>query len=571
MTDRRDEGYSVRPVRIGGSGSGGGPHRGRWIGIAVVLAISTGIIGVGWIGPRLNARPNLDISYFATPTPDPNASLAPTPTPSFTRPFPLVTPLPAVTRNGSTILQGRLGVWTDSFHVVDLESGTMTGGVTGQFGNDAFVPALTGDGWTCVCMGDQVSTDRHDREIDVVNLRADGSEAGRRRVETFTGDYITDRTYGVQTDVAVAPDGRTALVVASQREGSTWSYVATTIDLTGRQANGRIGDAVPLGRQEAPIPSPSALPSVASDGSAVQVQTDVYGPLVRRSPDGRHAFVWTTLQQYTQDTQLLTEVEGWVLDLAADGTVSASHPAPDVAALAPYCSGQGFVDDDTFAAICPINDPSGSQPTWRAEVFGVDGRRAGGFELPATNNWYTEPVFDRANRIVWLWDPTGLTLHRIELDTRRVTTQQYTTLVDEEAGDGARPARPPVFARLNSSLFDDVSWDMAGAPDGSRLYLVGYDAAKSNDRGNQASAGIFVVDPGTLALLARWDPDAQYFAVQPIEDGSIVVAAGAPAVDADGNEVPWQASLTFHDATDGRILLRLGQMGDGAYPQIIHR
>src|SRR6185369_12885134 len=149
MTDRRDEGYSVRPVRIGGSGSGGGPHRGRWIGIAVVLAISTGIIGVGWIGPRLNARPNLDISYFATPTPDPNASLAPTPTPSFTRPFPLVTPLPAVTRNGSTILQGRLGVWTDSFHVVDLESGTMTGGVTGQFGNDAFVPALTGDGWTC--------------------------------------------------------------------------------------------------------------------------------------------------------------------------------------------------------------------------------------------------------------------------------------------------------------------------------------------------------------------------------------------------------------------------------------
>ena len=71
------------------------------------------------------------------------------------------------------------------------------------------------------------------------------------------------------------------------------------------------------------------------------------------------------------------------------------------------------------------------------------------------------------------------------------------------------------------------------------------------------SAGIFVVDPGTLALLDRWDPDAQYFAVQPIDDGSIVVAAGAPAVDADGNDVPWQASLTFHDATDGRILARV--------------
>jgi hypothetical protein len=112
---------------------------------------------------------------------------------------------------------------------------------------------------------------------------------------------------------------------------------------------------------------------------------------------------------------------------------------------------------------------------------------------------------------------------------------------------------------------------MAGAPDGSRLYLVGYDAAKSSQRGGQASAGIFVVDPGTLALLARWDPDAQYFAVQPIDDGSVVVAAGAPAVDADGNDVPWQASLTFHDASDGRILLRLGRIGDGAYPQILHR
>jgi hypothetical protein len=112
---------------------------------------------------------------------------------------------------------------------------------------------------------------------------------------------------------------------------------------------------------------------------------------------------------------------------------------------------------------------------------------------------------------------------------------------------------------------------MAAAPDGSRLYLVGYDAAKQSERGNQVSAGIFVVDPGTLALLDRWDPDAQYFAVQPIEDGSIVVAAGAPAVDAEGSSVPWQASLTFHDASDGRILLRLGQMGDGAYPQILHR
>ena len=73
MTDRRDEGYAVRPVRIGDPGAGGG-RRGRRLGVAVVLLVAVGIVAIGWIGPRLESAPHLDIAYFATPTPDPNVS-----------------------------------------------------------------------------------------------------------------------------------------------------------------------------------------------------------------------------------------------------------------------------------------------------------------------------------------------------------------------------------------------------------------------------------------------------------------------------------------------------------------
>jgi hypothetical protein len=570
MTDRRDEGYAVRPVRIGDPGGGGGPRRGRRLGVTIVLVIGLGIVAIGWIGPRLDSAPHLDVGYFATPTPDPNASPSRTPSPSRTQLLPNgATPLPAVTRNGGTVLQGRLGIWTDAFHSVDLETGTMSGGVTGQFGTDAFLPAPNGDGWTCICMVDHVDTDRMQRDVDLVRLGADGKEQTRRHVTTFAGDQAPEQeggSYGVQTDVAVSPDGRTALVVAGQREGSAWSYVAVSIDL----ASAKLGGTWPLGRKDTPTPSPSALPSTASDGTPVHVQTDVYGPQIRRSPDGHHVLVWTTLQQYTQDTTLLTEVFGWTVELDGDGSVASSGPAPGIASLPPYCGGMGFIDDATFAAVCAAPSDTGPPP-WNLVRLGTDGRQLGTIALPTTTNWYTEPIFDLANRIIWLWDPTALVLHRIELDTNQVTSQRYDTLVERADGSASPPGRQPIFARANSSLYQDVSWDMAAAPDGSRLYLVGYDAAKSSERGNQASAGIFVVDPATLALLDRWPPDAQYFAVQPIDDGSIVVAAGAPATDADGNEVPWQASLTFHDASDGRILLRLGQVGDGAYPQILHR
>jgi hypothetical protein len=558
-------------VRIGDPGAGGGPRRGRRLRVAIVVVIGLGIVAIGWVGPRLQNAPSLDIGYFATPTPDPHASPSAVPSPSRTPLLPNgATPLPAVTRNGATVLQGRLGVWTDAFHSVDLETGAMSGRITGTFGTDAFLPAASGDGWTCVCMVDSISSNRMEREVDVVRLTADGLDLQRQKVTTFAGDQPPVEqggSSGVQTDVAVSPDGRTALVVAGQRQGSGWIYTATPFDLE----TGRAGTTSTLGRKETPKPGPSALPSFASDGTATQLQTDVYGPQIRRSPDGRHAFVLTTLQQYTQDAVLLTDVFGWSVELASDGTVIGFAPSPGISSLPPYCGGMGFIDDATFAAVCAVNTGDSSPPGWTLERLDVNGQRLGTLSLPGTANWYTEPIFDLANRIVWLWDPTALVLHRIDLDTNRVTTQQYDTLVERADGSGSPPDRPPVFVRANSSLFQDVSWEMAGAPDGSRLYLVGYDAAKSSQRGGQASAGIFVVDPGTLALLARWDPDAQYFAVQPIDDGSVVVAAGAPAVDADGNDVPWQASLTFHDASDGRILLRLGRIGDGAYPQILHR
>ena len=397
-----------------------------------------------------------------------------------------------MTRNGATVLQGQLGVWTDAFHSVDLETGALSGPITGTFGTDAFLPAANG-GWTCVCMVDRVDTDRMDREVDLVRLAADGLDQQRQKVTTFSGDQGPPEqggSYGVQTDVAVAPDGRTALVVAGQRDRGGWSFVAISIDL----ATGKVVGTSALGRKETPKPGPSALPSTASDGTPTQLQTDVYGPLVRRSPDGRHALVWTTLQQYTQDTSLLTDVFGWSVELDADGNVTGSAPSPGVSSLPPYCGGMGFIDDATFAAVCAVNTERfvapglGARPARRGRhsCWGRSrcrGPRTGTRSRSSTSRTGSSGCGTRPSLI----------LHRIELDSNRVTTQQYDTLVERADGSARPPDHQPGFARANSSLYQDVSWDMAAAPDGSRLYLVGYDAAKSSERGNQASAGIFVV------------------------------------------------------------------------------
>src|SRR5262249_4754464 len=119
MTDRRDDGFSVAPQRLGGPGGGRGRRRGR--ALAARLGVSAAVLGIAILGPRLSSRPNLDLSYFATPTPRHSAEPtveAPIETgPSF---LPGSSPLPFFGRPGGAAIDGRIGLGADGFEVLDL-------------------------------------------------------------------------------------------------------------------------------------------------------------------------------------------------------------------------------------------------------------------------------------------------------------------------------------------------------------------------------------------------------------------------------------------------------------------
>ncbi len=561
MTDRRDDqSYSVAPVRLGGSSSQGA-GRSRRLSAILVLCACVGIALVAVVGPRLAERPNFDVAFFATPTP------APTPSPSAT-PFQIFgpTPLPAITRTGSTTLTGRVGVWTDMFRVLDLDSGLSTTGTSANLGSDAVVSSYDGVGWTCVCMVDiQSGTGiQTARTVVLVRIGPDGQDQGRTTLATYRGDVDENSGSGVQTDVVFADDHRSALLVTATRKARIWSFSAARIDIV----NGSIGPAMPIDQKRMPDPPPT--PSVGPGQTPNPVQTDVSGPMVRRSPDGRTAFVWATIQQYNQDVQLSVETFGWRLELAGDGSPSSVGPLPGITSIAPWCSASGFLRNDQFVSVCAFypTDPNASDPPiWRWVELGRDGNVTSREVLPPTTQYYSDPLFDPANGAIWLWDPMGLSLVRASDHGRSVQTQHFDPLVAEAAGVGPIPGVTPTWTRAWSAVNSWVQTEITGAPDGSRLYLLGY-AEQDGSRNGPPSLGVFVVDPTTLALVGRWAPDAAYISLQPLLGGSVIAAAGAPGSDADGNSAPWQASLTLHDATDGRILMRFGQLGDGWYPMI---
>src|SRR4029077_3485782 len=98
-----------------------------------------------------------------------------------------------------------------------------------------------------------------------------------------------------------------------------WQYSAARIDLVAGSMDR------PIGIGEKRIPKAVPLPSSGPDATPTVVRTDVSGPVVRRSPDGRSAFAWVSLQQYTDEAQLGTETFGWRIELDGDGSVAAAQ------------------------------------------------------------------------------------------------------------------------------------------------------------------------------------------------------------------------------------------------------
>jgi hypothetical protein len=564
MTDRRgDEGFSVAPQRIGGeSGSGRGPLRGRPLKAILVLVACLSVIGVAGLGPRLSGKPNFDIAFFATPVPSATPTPSETPRSVFFGP----TPLPEITRNDGGSLSGRVAIWADGLRVLDLGGGTVGGVVYTDFSRDVVIRAPDGNGWWCVCMQDSGGDEATGvtREVQLLRIAADGTASAPRTITTLGDAKDPAANRAIQTDIDLGPDGLSGLVTVGRQTTTSWEYSVARIDLV--QAT--IGPWTAVGRQMAPpAPEPSATPNPDNPGTYVNAA----GPYIRLSPDGSQAVIWSQIQQVSNDTITFTENLGWRIPVDAAGNPGEPLAAAAFARFPDWCPFTAFVRDDRLVATClvfPVEGSSG-QPALRLFDIGSDGEVTRQLDLPQPEGFFAEPLLDTANGVMWLWDASNLTLTRVDTTDLTITSTTFDPLVERTPGVAAFRDAPRVWDRPGSAVRMFGPRLMTGSLDGRRLYLLGYDRQPRQGRDAPGSLGVLVVDPSSLELVDRWAPAAYYSSVESVLDGKVVAVGGQGGMDADGRSAPWVGSMTLHDAQDGRILMRFGQVGEGFPPMVI--
>jgi hypothetical protein len=581
MTDRRgDPGFSVAPRRIGDDPAGRGRRRMRRIGVSAVLLAAVAVIGIAWLGPRITEPPHLDLSYFATPTPGASPSAgAPSPSPGAsptdggepTGP----TPLPDVTRNEGPIVAGGVAIAADGLRVLDLASGRLEKSIDVVLGSDAVVRAPDDRGWSCVCFVESIVDGRPVRVVRVAAIDPTGAGSDTFDVLTLPASYGEE--FGQTNplpDVDIDDDGRTALLAIATRTDDEWSIEVAPIDLDRRLA----GERSLLGAASArPAPSGGPRASGAPAPTAPPAPSPAYldGPHVRLAPGGRVAFVWAVAQTNSGDAVVTTTAVAWRVALGPAGQVEEIREIDGFDDLPVFCSTATFAAADRLAWFCPevSFDPNPPDSVgWTLGTVDLDGRAAGSRTFPIHESGnFGEPLVDRANGFLYAWDPTALVLTRLDVHT--LTSVSVTFDRATSSAPGIAPGggvSDPEWRDIDSAVELYPFSQVAGSPDGKRLYLLGFEPLGSPEAPAQGSLGILVVDRATLALVDRWAPAADYFGLS-VDRAGQVLATGLPGVDADGASAPWQGSLTVHDPADGRILVRYGQLGQDVPPLVFDR
>ena len=570
MTERRgDHGFTVSPQRLGGgrSSRGGGSPR-RRLGLVLVVGSAAAILTIGWLGPRLSDRPSFDTAFFATPVL--SATVSPSASPTV-GPIgrPTATPLPSITRPEGLAPIGKVAIVTDGLRVLDLATGDITAGPQTQFGRDAIFRTPGGDGWTCICFTDGFSSDGSNLTIEVVGTLPSGAPGDVTELAELPNAIQDENGQpSVTTDVDTFDGNRHGLLALGIRKDASWQFTVSPLDVDGR----RLGKSVELGKASAPVPAPSAG-TTAAPSPVGRIDVYVDGPHIRVSPDGRVAFVWANLQRSDQEGNALNGVHAWRVALNADGSVDTVADAPALRDAPMYCPWIGFAAADRLAWLCPdfsFIDASGFDGTWAFGTVDLDGRPAGSTKIPLNQDqFFGPPLSDRANGQLYAWDPIGLTIARIDVHSTAVARTTFDPLQQSTAGLPPGGGSAPVNWHDGDSAVKVNGYGaIAGSPTGDLLYTVGFEPQSVSDSGAQPSRGIFVIDRSTLALVDRWAPAAEYISVAALPNG-LIAASGMPGVQADGTMAPWEGSLTIHEAAEGRILVRFGQLGDANAPFVI--
>lgn len=559
MADRREQNFEVVPTRIGGPGGSGRPGGRRRLPIALVIAVAVAIPGIAWMGPRIEWRPEVDLSFLRpTPTPvpsrTPRAVFQPTSLPA--------TPLPDVTVVAGEHPTEPFPIDVNGLRLVDPTTGKLGEAMELRLDTDAVFASADGNGWWCVCFNR--SSDSSHETVFAEIRHVDGT--GRTTSRQAIGEYVSTATppasdFYIRFDLELAPDGTTGYLASATRSGNDWAVAVDTIDLVRGVLTGRVD----LGSLDVtPIPGPTPPPDQGTNESYLS------GPLIRLSPDGRRLLVWAWVDRYTWNGEQGSSTPmAWTIDLDfGGGGVELGRPTAFAEAIADrlrQCMWAAWTAPDEITAICWPRDQA--TLTLGASILRADLSEVRRTDITGTMQaWFADPILDLANRAVYLWQPTAHVLHRLDIDAGRTDRIEVDPDSTVGGGGGAGPGgvssrKQPQWATLGSDFRLWTIPQVLAEPGGSRLFALGSLEGSRGDGPGFASTGIWVFDAREFTVVDHWAPVTSYSGLGLSDDGRWLLATGVPGADADGNPATWQASLTVLDAADGRPALQLGSLG----------
>jgi hypothetical protein len=557
MAERGDQGFEVAPTRIGDSG---GPKRSsgrRRAPIVLIVVLALAIPTIAWAGPRIEWRPEVDLSFLRpSPTPVPS----PTPRPTLKPTRPPATPLPAITVGEGRHPTVPFAVDVNGMRLADPATGSLGPPFDIRGDLDSIFSEPDGTGWWCLCYRRTPGDNSETATVEMRRVSPSGQVTFRRQIGEYTSTAPTpSQDFYNRFDLVVSRDQRTAYLSSATRSGLEWSVAIEAIDLR----TGNVTPRTDLGTVAIPpITGPTPPPDQGFTESYLS------GPSVRMSPDGRRVLVWTSIEKYSPTGESQGSIaDGWLIDVdAAAGAVGRVTPlAPSLANRLRACAWAAWTGPDELAAVCWPTDPNIIDVS--LVVLTPDGTERGHVDIhDATNSWIADPILDRANRRVYLWQPNAHVLSRIDLDGLTVQGLQ----VDPAATGGGQPGSQggsgsvPEWAPFTSDLHMYYGPSFIAEPGTGRLFGIGMLQQEGNERYSFTSTGVWVFDGPKLELLDHWAATAGYGSIGLSPDGRWLFAAGVSGSDEAGRQANWQSSLTVIDVTDGRPALQLGSLGADA-------
>jgi len=488
------------------------------------------------------------IAVYLTGAGKPQASTGPTASPG-SSPAPASSQLPQLFLAGDLPSPSRVIVQTEGgqYALADLATGTLGSSFTAT-GRDSAIGRAPNGELVCLCTSYDTVAFGHPTHlvVDLERFDADFKVLSREPVIDITGTpdprdgQVPFEPDHVTTATTFSADGRYAFVGWSKRDHPSWTSGIVVVDLR----DGTVVDHLLLPKR--------------SDGTG-DGRTEVYAPRVVGTAGAgvvmaRRAVSWSPAN--ATDFSVTNDVDVFLTSFGADNG-NLGDPAVSIQ------GGTGCGDDVNLAGGLPGGELwlscvryDGSGMTTVRRLDGA-GRTIGDTSVFGTIIESATAVVSPDGGLLYVWDPSALVLHRVNLATGAETkaSAPATSNLDPLMALG-RWLAPSTTAKTF------LQPAIAISTDGSRVYAIGI----GGDRGPSelsGSSGVLVFDATAMAPIGRWAPRADFVSLAISADGRSLYAAGTPGVGADGSPAPFQASITVFDTSDGSVRLIAGRLGAG--------